>query len=59
MRQLSADDINRPDTRRRIETQSEAERANGRRLANLVTGGEDLVKQAMRNSEFGVGHQEK
>ena len=33
--------------------------ANGRRLTNLVASGEDLVKQAMRNPEFGVGHLEK
>src|SRR5208283_4881689 len=31
----------------------------GRRLANLVGTGEDLVQQAMRNPEFGVGHLEK
>jgi hypothetical protein len=59
LRQLSADEINRPDTRRRIENQADAERANGRRLSNLVAGGEELVKQAMRNPEFGVGHLEK
>jgi hypothetical protein len=59
LRQLSADDINQPDTRRRIEHQAEAERANGRRLSNLVASGEELVKQAMRNPEFGVGHLEK
>jgi hypothetical protein len=59
LRQLSADELNQPDTRRRIEHQAEAERANGRRLANLVASGEDLVKQAMRNPEFGVGHLEK
>src|SRR5439155_7999533 len=59
LRQLSADEINQPDTRRRIENQAEAERTNGRRLSNLVAGGEDLIKQAMRNPEFGVGHLEK
>src|SRR5439155_8192218 len=59
LRELSADELNQPDTRRRIETQSEAERTNGRRLSNLVASGEDLVKQAMRNPEFGVGHLEK
>jgi hypothetical protein len=59
LRQLSADELNQPDTRRRIENQAEAERANGRRLSNLVVSGEDLVKQAMRNPEFGVGHLEK
>jgi hypothetical protein len=59
LRQLSADELNQPDTRRRIEAQAEGERANGRRLSNLVASGEDLVKQAMRNPEFGVGHLEK
>ncbi len=59
LRQLSADEINQPETRRRIETQAEAERSNGRRLSNLVESGEDLIKQAMRNPEFGVGHLEK
>src|SRR6201997_5276345 len=59
LRELSADEINQPGTRRRIETQAEAERTNGRRLSNLVASGEDLVKQAMRNPEFGVGHLEK
>ncbi len=59
LRRLSVEEINQPDTRRRIETQAEAERANGRRLSNLVVNGEDLIKQAMRNPEFGVGHLEK
>jgi hypothetical protein len=59
LRQLTSDELNRPETRRRIEKQSSAERANGRRLSNLVNSGEDLVKQAMRNPEFGVGHLEK
>jgi hypothetical protein len=59
LRQLSAKELNQPDTRRRIENQAEAERSNGRRLSNLVANGEDLVKQAMRNPEFGVGHLEK
>jgi hypothetical protein len=59
LRQLSAEQLEEPDTRRRIENQAEAERANGRRLSNLVANGEDLVQQAMRNPEFGVGHLEK
>jgi hypothetical protein len=59
LRNLTADEINQPQARRRIENQAEAERANGRRLSNLVATGEDLVKQAMRNPEFGVGHLEK
>ena len=47
------------ENRRRIENQADAERANGRRLTGLVVSGEDLVRQAMRNPEFGVGHLEK
>jgi hypothetical protein len=59
LRALPPDDLDRPDTRRRIENQAAAERANGRRLSGLVTAGEDLLRQAMRNPEFGVGHLEK
>ena len=59
LRSLAADQLDRPETRRRIENQALAERANGRRLSNLVGTGEDLVQQAMRNPEFGVGHLEK
>ena len=59
LRMLSSDELDQPDNRRKIETQSTAERANGRRLTGLVNGGEDLIRQAMRNPEFGVGHLEK
>jgi len=59
LRALAADDLARPETRRRIENQAAAERANGRRLSGLVVTGENLVKQATRNPEFGVGHLEK
>jgi hypothetical protein len=59
LRRLPARELDQPDTRKRIENQAEGERANGRRLTNLVASGEDLVKQAMRNPEFGVGHLEK
>lgn len=59
LRMLSPEQLDLPENRRRLETQSTAERANGRRLAGLVNGGEELVRQAMRNPEFGVGHLEK
>ena len=36
-----------------------AERSNGRQLSGLVVSGEDLIKQAMRNPEFGIAHLEK
>ena len=59
LRMLAEDQLDLPENRRRIETQSAAERANGRRLSSLVTGGEDLVRQAMRNPEFGVAPLQK
>lgn len=59
LRALATEELDRPETRRRIESQATAERANGRRLSNLVETGGDLVQQAMRNPEFGVGHLEK
>jgi hypothetical protein len=59
LRELSQDELDQPETRRRIEGQASAEKANGRRLSNLVTMGDDLVRQAMRNPEIGVGHLEK
>ncbi len=59
LRTLAAADLDKPENRRRIENQASAERQNGRRLSGLVVSGEDLVRQAMRNPEFGVGHLEK
>ncbi|MBI3469540.1 MAG: hypothetical protein HY000_41590, partial [Planctomycetes bacterium] len=59
LRELSPQELDQPDTRKRIENQAAAERANGRRLSSLVATGEDLVRQATRNPEFGVGHLEK
>ncbi len=59
LRAMSAEQLDTPDSRRRIEKQAAAERGNGRRLSALVVNGEDLVRQAMRNPEFGVGHLEK
>jgi hypothetical protein len=59
LRALSPQELDRPETRRRIDAQAAAEFANGRRLSHLVATGEDLVKQASRNPEFGIGHLEK
>jgi len=56
---LDAKKLDDPNVRREIEKQASAERSNGRRLNRLVGMGEDLVKQASRNEEFGVGHLEK
>ncbi len=59
LRLLSVEELDRPETRRQIDAQSAAERANGRRLTGLTMTGEELLRQAMRNPEFGVGHLEK
>ncbi len=59
LRELAQEQLDQPDTRRRIEAQAAAEKANGRRLSNLSAMGDDLVRQAMRNPEIGVGHLEK
>ncbi|MGO9465919.1 MAG: hypothetical protein ACLQIB_11500 [Isosphaeraceae bacterium] len=59
LRGLPAEELDRPETRRHIENQAAGERANGRRLSGLVVSGEDLIRQAMRNPEFAIGHLEK
>jgi hypothetical protein len=59
LRALAADELDRPETRRKIENQAAAERTNGRRLTGLTVNGEDLIKQAMRNPEFNIASLEK
>ncbi|MCI0652797.1 MAG: hypothetical protein L0Z55_13035 [Planctomycetes bacterium] len=59
LRGLEPSELDRPDTRKRIAAQSEAERANARRLSQLAAQGSELLRQAARNSEFGVGHLER
>jgi hypothetical protein len=59
LRELAPGDLDKPENRKKIDAQASAEQANGRRLSGLVANGDDLVKQAMRNPEFGVGHLEK
>ena len=59
LRALTPAELDHPDTRRQIEKQAGAERANGNRLTRLTSAGEQLVKNASRNPEFGVGHLEK
>ena len=60
LRALAAEELDQPETRRRDREPGRG-RA-GQRPAALGPGrssGEDLVRQAMRNPEFGVGHLEK
>lgn len=59
LRGLSSEELDQPETRRRIENQASAERANARRLSSLTMTGEDLLREAARNPEIGVGHLEK
>jgi hypothetical protein len=59
IREMSAEELDQPQTRRLVEDQAAAERANGRRLASLSTAGEELLRQAARNPEIGVGHLDK
>src|SRR5205814_9123297 len=59
LRLLSTDELDRPEVRKQIENESAAERANGRRLTGLTMTGEELIRQALRNPEIGVGHLEK
>lgn len=56
IRAMSAEELDRPEIRRTVEDQAAAERANGRRLASLSMAGEELLRQAARNPEIGVGH---
>ncbi|HEY3392294.1 MAG TPA: hypothetical protein VGK58_06290 [Lacipirellulaceae bacterium] len=59
LRDMAAADLDQPEARRQIERQADAERANGRRLANLTEAGKELLRQAARNPEIGVGHLDK
>lgn len=58
LRRLSSEDLDAPKTRRRLEQQAAAERANGQRLGAVTDHGEQLIKQALRNREMLVGHLE-
>ncbi len=59
LRELAPIELEKADVRRRIETQAAAERAGGRRLSHLSRAGVELIRQAARNPEFGVGHLER
>ncbi len=58
IRQMDAEQLNAPETRREIEQQAAAERANGQRLTSVTDNGDQLLKQALRNKEMMVGHLE-
>lgn len=58
LRELPPEELQKPENRKRLEAQASSERANSRRLSALVGQGENLVREASRNPEFGVGHLE-
>lgn len=58
IRQMSNEQLNTPETRRRIEQQAAAEKTNAQRLDSVVAQGDELVRQALRNREMMVGHLE-
>lgn len=59
LRDLSPEELATPETQRQLEKQASAEKANGRNLSGLTQNGEELLRQAARNPEIGVGHLER
>lgn len=59
IRNLPESERDTQEARALIAQQASAEQANGRRLNQLAARGEDLLRQAARNNEIGVGHLEK
>lgn len=59
LRELGDEELNLADTRQRIQRQAQAEKSNGGRLQRLSETGDELVRQAARNPEIGVGHLER
>lgn len=52
LRELTREELDEPDNRRRLQDQSSAESANARRLDALTLAGRGLVGEATKNSEF-------
>jgi len=59
LRAMPKDQLDQPETRRRIETQAASEAANARRLGALTSEGEELITRATRNEQFNVATLEK
>ncbi len=55
LRDLTSEELNNEETRRKIKAQASAEKANGRRLSGLSKSGENLIREAAKNSQFGPG----
>lgn len=52
LRELSADELDTPENRRRLQEQASAESSNARRLDTLTQAGRGLVDEATKNPEF-------
>lgn len=52
LRDLSESELDQENLRKRLEEQASAEQSNGRRLNNLTAKGDELLRQAARNSEI-------
>jgi hypothetical protein len=52
LRSLTAEQLDRPENRRRVSQQAAAESANAERLGGLTQAGKQLVEQATKNPEF-------
>jgi len=52
LRELSAEELDHPENRRRLQEQASAESGNSRRLDALNRAGRGLVEEAARNTEF-------
>ena len=51
---MTPEQLDRPENRRRIETQAAAEQGNARRLSALTSVGEQLINEATKNDQFNV-----
>lgn len=56
LRAMSAEELADDELRDELRRQASSENSNARRLSALSNTGEDLLRQASRNSEIGVGH---
>ena len=54
LRALAPEELDRPETRRRIEVQASAERSNAQSLTALTQSGDELITQAAHNDQFNV-----
>ncbi len=56
LRAMNEEELGDDEMREQLRAQAAAEANNGRRLAGLSKAGEQLLRQAARNPEIGVGH---